>query len=591
MRKRSARPALKAKKSRTRSGCFTCRDRHMKCDEQLPVCQNCINSKRKCYRGIRLNFSQYVIYNPKSSGFWNEMLVPGYYRILDQSIAIAKLYKNGYSGYKQYRNLHMAKDLAEAEQVLRSDLQSSTSHPPNLDLLTNGPGNADLILQQEDLSQFFDTWLFSGETTDLNSSQMIRNRIQENVDIKRILMNPELHDKQLGGVMQADFNQKMSEGPEKSSRRKPLFAAATAPELQMLPEDADGFINLIHRQKYFWLLDLFNELRIWESCVPSYCVRLYQASKITSVRQDPDDKFLFSCLLLSDERTSTKNMIKMTQLQVQRWREFEKKDVTFSTFPAFEKVIISTVLIVQSVLVKAMQPDFIADPQIIMILANQGKLIHRATARYNRVPVSILKRLGSTTFTVASFQAIVVLRFFLKMTFRKLGIQTGRHLSAEELASFDSNFSFVIEDSHEISEFFTLNESEVSLLCNDYHGLDLVQGKSMSDSKKLRAQFWELVLCDYQTLAEQRMSNPSDLETDVQSEVLLSEDTTALIPNPRCLALRILKLHHQSISGASDVRESSFTLLLELFKKIQESAMSRDTKIKWILNFDWSIAR
>ncbi|XP_014551020.1 hypothetical protein COCVIDRAFT_20649 [Bipolaris victoriae FI3] len=41
---------------RARTGCLTCRDRHIKCDETLPRCRNCCKSNRVCERGIRLNF-------------------------------------------------------------------------------------------------------------------------------------------------------------------------------------------------------------------------------------------------------------------------------------------------------------------------------------------------------------------------------------------------------------------------------------------------------------------------------------------------------------------------------------------------------
>ncbi|KAL2397009.1 hypothetical protein ABEF93_005836 [Exophiala dermatitidis] len=44
------------KPKRVRTGCLTCRERHLKCDEGLPTCQNCKRSNRKCKRGIRLNF-------------------------------------------------------------------------------------------------------------------------------------------------------------------------------------------------------------------------------------------------------------------------------------------------------------------------------------------------------------------------------------------------------------------------------------------------------------------------------------------------------------------------------------------------------
>jgi hypothetical protein len=45
-----------AKSKRVRTGCLTCRERHLKCDEALPRCQNCSKSGRTCKRGVRLNF-------------------------------------------------------------------------------------------------------------------------------------------------------------------------------------------------------------------------------------------------------------------------------------------------------------------------------------------------------------------------------------------------------------------------------------------------------------------------------------------------------------------------------------------------------
>ena len=35
-------------KKRTKTGCQTCRNRRIKCDEQKPECNNCIKSKRQC---------------------------------------------------------------------------------------------------------------------------------------------------------------------------------------------------------------------------------------------------------------------------------------------------------------------------------------------------------------------------------------------------------------------------------------------------------------------------------------------------------------------------------------------------------------
>lgn len=53
-RKKSDLTDTKAK--RVRTGCLTCRERHLKCDEALGRCLNCRKSDRICRRGVRLNF-------------------------------------------------------------------------------------------------------------------------------------------------------------------------------------------------------------------------------------------------------------------------------------------------------------------------------------------------------------------------------------------------------------------------------------------------------------------------------------------------------------------------------------------------------
>lgn len=52
------------KPKRVRTGCLTCRERHLKCDEGLPNCQNCRKSSRECKRGVRLNFIDTRIKSP-----------------------------------------------------------------------------------------------------------------------------------------------------------------------------------------------------------------------------------------------------------------------------------------------------------------------------------------------------------------------------------------------------------------------------------------------------------------------------------------------------------------------------------------------
>lgn len=53
-----------AKSRRVRTGCLTCRQRHLKCDEGVPDCANCRKSGRRCKRGIRLNFIDTQVRRP-----------------------------------------------------------------------------------------------------------------------------------------------------------------------------------------------------------------------------------------------------------------------------------------------------------------------------------------------------------------------------------------------------------------------------------------------------------------------------------------------------------------------------------------------
>lgn len=53
-----------SKPRRVRTGCLTCRNRHLKCDEATPICVNCQKSNRKCERGVRLNFIDLKVEQP-----------------------------------------------------------------------------------------------------------------------------------------------------------------------------------------------------------------------------------------------------------------------------------------------------------------------------------------------------------------------------------------------------------------------------------------------------------------------------------------------------------------------------------------------
>lgn len=89
-----AAPASKPK--RVRTGCLTCRERHLKCDEGAPICQNCKKSNRDCKRGVRLNFIDTQCQAPPF------LLPPSHdwqVSFQDESIEIASEYRGGRAKY------------------------------------------------------------------------------------------------------------------------------------------------------------------------------------------------------------------------------------------------------------------------------------------------------------------------------------------------------------------------------------------------------------------------------------------------------------------------------------------------------------
>ncbi|KAL1836568.1 hypothetical protein VTJ49DRAFT_4908 [Mycothermus thermophilus] len=83
------------KSKRVRTGCLTCRERHLKCDEAVPECNNCQKSNRECRRGIRLNFLTIQVSDPPrlpSTADWS-------FQILDESRSIAAEYEGGLGRY------------------------------------------------------------------------------------------------------------------------------------------------------------------------------------------------------------------------------------------------------------------------------------------------------------------------------------------------------------------------------------------------------------------------------------------------------------------------------------------------------------
>ncbi|KAI0444312.1 hypothetical protein F4803DRAFT_561013 [Xylaria telfairii] len=86
---------MSAKSKRVRTGCLTCRERHLKCDEETPDCRNCRKSNRECKRGVRLNFIDLTCKEPPHIPHTEEWTVD----FQDESRLVASEYQGGLERY------------------------------------------------------------------------------------------------------------------------------------------------------------------------------------------------------------------------------------------------------------------------------------------------------------------------------------------------------------------------------------------------------------------------------------------------------------------------------------------------------------
>lgn len=112
-------PASKPK--RVRTGCLTCRERHLKCDEGTPICQNCKKSSRDCKRGVRLNFIDTQCQAPP-------FLLPASHdwqvSFQDDSLDIASEYRGGRARY-----LALRKEEFEVPAEINYDYSNAMAAP------------------------------------------------------------------------------------------------------------------------------------------------------------------------------------------------------------------------------------------------------------------------------------------------------------------------------------------------------------------------------------------------------------------------------------------------------------------------------
>lgn len=129
-----------SKPKRVRTGCLTCRERHMKCDEALPRCQNCSKSGRICKRGVRLNFIDTQTVSPP-----HDITPPArsFFAFQDESRDIASEYEGGFERYpslKQYSQVSQEPaSQFDFPDVLNTSVMSRQSLPVSPSMLPSYP--------------------------------------------------------------------------------------------------------------------------------------------------------------------------------------------------------------------------------------------------------------------------------------------------------------------------------------------------------------------------------------------------------------------------------------------------------------------
>mmetsp|Transcript_7006 Transcript_7006/g.8883 ORF Transcript_7006/g.8883 Transcript_7006/m.8883 type:complete len:613 (+) Transcript_7006:192-2030(+) len=601
------------KKSRTRSGCLTCRDRHMKCDEQQPVCNNCIKSKRKCFRGIRLNFTQYTIYEPPNNPYQNNLS----YRILDQSVTIASLYEDGKKQYESYVPFHSWEDLRESDIQYQKDMHCSM---PSTNILT------DSNVQDAD----DDLWIHQYQPTPRQlfpeTLPFDNNSISENSEITNLLMNDSTsvsdEIEQYQSIFQHRQMQLQQAIPEMNESR----------DMQNLASDSDisynvgakDFINLVQHQKYYWFLDLFNELSIWKLIIPNYCLKLTEVEHST----DESNTFLINCLVNCSLQNSI-DLNKILEQQLQHWLILRPLRLAPETFSKLERLLISIVLILLNLLTKLQHGIWQFDDSSKLIFNNQIKIFNQSIEKLQDLNDAKLRKVKSVVL-ISAIHSISILKFFINNQFKHNRNQ------------FDVTDEISYSHTKLTAEFTTLNHFEIININSFYkkfeypqisYNLQVQPSRSpdtKSDSLKLRQFIWYLIKLDFilknptNTLIEMDynfiftdentlgipplIKSPREQQTISgtinQAEVPPASSVKAskkkrrvepvhsiILPNDKGIAIMILREYINKLinSNDEDIQAGSNESIKSILESINKSMIEPEIKLLWDRNFRWTL--
>ncbi|KAI5948951.1 hypothetical protein KGF57_005014 [Candida theae] len=471
---RSAEPLQEStttlKRRRTRSGCVTCRDRHIKCDEAVPVCNNCLRSRRVCYRGLRLNFIQYTYYDPRKDSSTEKAgletdLRHQPHRILDQSLSIAALY-NGSEKYHPFLHLHSQQDLKDSDMDFRdenylplndptlSDLPSSHHSTKNSHTTPKRKQRGDNVTEA---SQPQSNQHMPFEEKSTKNMNKILSQSSSSYSNQSALSSQQssLETPATSLTLTQQQSSQMLSYPtsnQVAASSLPYTGIGVQNTTAAVAYDHQYYISILVREQFFWLLDQFNDFNIWQTVIPVVCVK-------------ETDNFLFSCLMNCSQDPSISETIDLKFLV--DFQTFKYNQVTeieliqASNLSLFETLLISVCLVLLSIYLKIPNGKLTAFHK--QVLNNQANLFDQLLAKLFIYFMHLGN--GEKSLVISScIQSITILKFFMNKYYDLAFIHHSTHI----INPLDVD----------VSSFIKFNSYEINFLNSSYKTIDITSSET-----------------------------------------------------------------------------------------------------------------
>lgn len=555
----------------------------MKCDEQQPVCKNCQRSKRRCYRGIRLNFTQYSIYSPTTAAP-DPHDHPSSYRLLDQSITIASLYNNGIASYEPYMHLHSPNELRESDRQYERDINSSVAQSGNKS--PSFEQDVAKTLWSPTNTANIDPYRRSSMPSNpVIASIQEQNPVYENVNLKDFLSDEQLNLTQLGEKFVSNL--------------PPTGATMGKPQTEL---DAAELVSLIHEQKFYWLLDLLNGLNAWKLIITRYCLE----SPHTGDETIHDNEFLVRCLLTCSVNNDVADISDLLKEQSIRWSHIQFEVISAENLAQHETILISIAIFSLRALLRIQ--NRLPVENLTSTINGQINIFYQIISKYQALPQAQTQRLRTVPF-VTTIQSITMLKYFLNKVADFGPIEKGSSSAKGTESESDSELTS------------TLTAGELVFLKNFYKNLDYSSStyhldidpfvETKLDARKLRELIWylirtehlaqnpdeELLELEYGQIFSREYSLPeknglSDIGDYEVEQAMVAEVIPQLVfPNEQGLAIYLVKEYINKRINAStpEMVLKANSNLSRIFGYIESSTMEASIKVKWTQNFSWML--